>query len=601
MSEFFSFYTNIQTSMGVIKRISYDKILLKAKNQEEYIKIASEVILEINILDKVIKVKPSPETDPQNLLTWLLTEETIPKDIIQKAIDAYLKPIHIKKEPKFKIESKDIEEFESNDFIKTIMPFILELFDENTNADKIYNLMRNLIELQEDILKLANSAYLDKGVEIKDVKSAIVRLGLSRFRDYALKAISKESLEYMKNNSQELQNLEVALILQSAIFDNIYQLIFVNAQRIYDFIILSMMDGFLILLNFLSKQGNSEISDLKSLMPKIIQKPDLMYSYISRIVEKDDFGKDVLMIDKEYLAKIFGGSIDAINTVNGIIAGYNTFEPMYRLRALNKYTLDKYIVRIAFAVYLSILGVKFILEDDKKSGVILGNRLKRFGLDSFLSFLNKCIMDANTTLRDLGIKKEIYKISSRPEFEFSLQEKDEKLPNALTEFYANFTNYIKNKRVCIRYEDEEYMLIKLQKVINFLNGTRFGSLCIIDLNTFSLPTYEDISFCDVIVLKNIDNIKDIGILDGILKNFEGYLILTLRNDVDLFQTNKPLFDRISDITIDFPSYMEDKNLYNDVIKEAKALFNQEFKTMPDLVIDNMYDFKSLIRLITGKI
>lgn len=599
--KYFSFYTNIQTSKGVIKRISYDKILLKAKDQEEYQKILAEVVIEIDIFDKIFKAKPTPETDPKNLFIWLLLEEKPSKDIIQKAIDIYKKPMHIPSTPKFKIQASNIEDFQSNDFIKSIMPLILELFDENTNVDKIYNLMRGLSELQEDILKLANSAYLNKGIEIKDVKSAIVRLGLSRFREYALKAISKESLEHMRDNPKELQNLESTLILQASIFDNVYQLIFLNAQRIYDFIILSMMDGFLIMLDFMSKQQNPDASNLKSLILKIIQKPSLMYSYISRVIEKDDFGKDVLLIDKEYLSMVFGGSKEALSTIHGIIAGYNSFESLYSLKMIEKFELEKYNVRIAFAIYLSILGTKFIVEDDKKSGVILEHRLKRFGLDSFLGFLNKCIMDANTTLRDLNIKKEFYKISSRPDFEFALKERDEKLPQSLEEFYVDFTNKIKSKRVCIRYEDEEYTVLKLQKAIDFLNETKSGSFCVIDLNTFLLPAYEDISFYDVILIKDIDKLKDIGVLDGIMKNFEGYVIMTLRNDIDLLYKNKDLFDRISDITIDFPSYMEDKTLYEDVLKEAQKLLGKEFNIANSLISDNMYDFKSLIRSSIAKI
>jgi len=59
-------------------------------------------------------------------------------------------------------------------------------------------------------------------------------------------------------------------------------------------------------------------------------------------------------------------------------------------------------------------------------------------------------------------------------------------------------------------------------------------LGVIDLNTFEILSYEDISFLDILVLKDdIENIEDIGKLKAILDSFEGYIIMTLRNDIDL--------------------------------------------------------------------
>jgi len=96
-------------------------------------------------------------------------------------------------------------------------------------------------------------------------------------------------------------------------------------------------------------------------------------------------------------------------------------------------------------------------------------------------------------------------------------------------------------------------------------------LGVIDLNTFEILSYEDISFLDILVLKDdIENIENIGKLKAILDSFEGYIIMTLRNDIDLETINNGLFNIILEFTIEFPSYMEDDELYADLIKSTKT-------------------------------
>lgn len=598
----FIFYTNIDTKIGIIKFISYDRAFLKARDQEVYQNIFNKIITEINIFDTIYEFEPLEyDNNTKEAVLWILFKESLTEDIIKKAISLYQKPIHISKSPKFKIETTNLEEFEAHDFVKGVMPLIMELFDENTNVDKIYSLIVGMPSLQEDILALVNSAYLNKGIEIKDIKSAIVRIGLSRFRDFTLRSISKEALQKLEEEPKNLYDLEATLILQTSIFDNLCSLICSDVKRTYDFIILSMMDGFLIILDYLSKQNQEDALNLQNLMLKIIKKPSLIYSYITRLVEKDNFGKDILSIDKEYLSKVFGYSFQAIDTINAIIIGYSTFEPMYSFETIEKINVLKQTIKMGFALYLSILGTKFILEDDKRSGLIMQHRLERFGLGSFLAFLNKCILDANTTLRDLGIKKEIYKVSSRPDYEFSLSENNRELPKALKDFYANFIVKIRQRKLCIRYEDYKYTMIKLEKAINFLKETQKGSINIFDLNVCELPSYEDLSFLDIVIISNIDRVEDVGKFKSILKNFEGYLILTLRNDLDLEKENKVLFDEIKDLTIDFPSYMEDIDMYNDMVETAKDMFSGYLDVSTYVSLDKRYDLKSLMRLMLDNI
>jgi len=118
-------------------------------------------------------------------------------------------------------------------------------------------------------------------------------------------------------------------------------------------------------------------------------------------------------------------------------------------------------------------------------------------------------------------------------------------------------------------------MLKIENLINFIKETQKCVLGVIDLNTFEIPSYEDISFLDILVLKDIDNIEDIGKLKAILDSFEGYIIMTLRNDIDLETTNNGLFNIIVEFTIEFPSYMEDDELYADLIKSAKKLVKKK--------------------------
>ncbi|MFP3293972.1 MAG: HDOD domain-containing protein, partial [Hydrogenobaculum sp.] len=314
------FYTHIETQYGIIKNISYQGALIELSSQDILktllendnfsINILGEEVKAKVVLDNINQVKNSKDRGilvNRGILVGLSFEKPISKYTLQKAIKLHKKPEHIRKEPKFKIEIDTLEAFEAHDFIKGVMPIIMELTDENTNVDKIYALIRNMPKLEEDILKIANNAYSNKGIDIKDIKSAIIRLGLSRIRDFTLKAISKEAITEYKDELKELTEIEKILILQTAIFDNICQIACTQRSRFYDLLVLSMIDGLLIVIDFLNK---NKYNDIKTQILNLVKTPSKLYSYISRIFEKDTFGKDMIKLNKEYFEKVFYGFDD---------------------------------------------------------------------------------------------------------------------------------------------------------------------------------------------------------------------------------------------------------------------------------------------------
>ena len=602
----FRFYTNIETPYGVIKNISYEGALIQLSSQDTLKTILENNNFSIKILEEEVKAKVVLDNlNPNNNCVGLLFEKPISKDTLQKAIKLHKKPTRIKKEPKFKIEPDAIEAFEAHDFVKGVMPIIMELTDENTNVDKIYALIRNMPTLEEDILKIANNAYSNKGIDIKDIKSAIIRLGLSRIRDFTLKAISKEAITEYKDELKELTEIEQILILQTAMFDNICQIACSQKSRFYDLLMLSMIDGLLIIIDFLNK--NNHI-DVKSNILNIVKTPSKLYSYISRVFEKDLFGKDMISLNTAYFEKVFYGFEDFTKS---IIIGYSSYAPYYKYNTIKKLPISKQAINLSFTIHLSILGVKFILQNHEKAGFNMLNRLNRFGIDSikFSGFLKNAINDANLTIRDLGLSKEIStsipKINYSPNIEGENTKENEKseIPKTLQDFYTIFTQtLIKLKRVCVRYEDKAYTMFKIENLINFIKETQKGILGVIDLNTFETPSYEDISFLDILILKDIDNIEDIGKLKAILDSFEGYIIMTLRNDIDLESVNYGLFNTIVEFTIDFPSYMEDEELYNNLIKSVKNLLKKDFGLNQEITSENLrYDFKSILRKMINQI
>jgi len=600
------FYTHIETQYGIIKNISYQGALIELSSQDILKTLLENNNFSINILGEEVKAKvvldninQVKNSKDRGISLGIVFEKPISKDTLQKAIKLHKKPEHIRKEPKFKIETDTLEAFEAHDFIKGVMPIIMELTDENTNVDKIYALIRNMPKLEEDILKIANNAYSNKGIDIKDIKSAIIRLGLSRIRDFTLKAISKEAITEYKDELKELTEIEKILILQTAIFDNICQIACTQRSRFYDLLVLSMIDGLLIVIDFLNK---NKYNDIKAQILNLIKTPSKLYSYISRIFEKDTFGKDMIKLNKEYFEKVFYGFDDFIKS---IIIGYNTYAPYYKYSTTNKLQISKQAINLSFTIHLSILGTKFIMQNDEKAGFIMLNRLNRFGIDSikFSSFLKNIINDANLTIRDLGVSKEIsnsiQKINYSPNIEGENAKEQTKIeiPNTLQDFYDIFTQTLtKLKRVCVRYEDKAYTMLKIENLINFIKETQKGVLGVIDLNTFEIPSYEDISFLDILVLKDIDNIEDIGKLKAILDSFEGYIIMTLRNDIDLETINNGLFNIIVEFTIEFPSYMEEDELYADLIKSTKNLLKKDFGINQEIASEDLrYDLKSIVR------
>jgi hypothetical protein len=194
------FYTHIETQYGIIKNISYQGTLIELSSQDILKTLLENDNFSINILGEEVKAKvvldninQVKNSKDRGIIVGIVFEKPISKDTLQKAIKLHKKPEHIRKEPKFKIEIDTLEAFEAHDFIKGVMPIIMELTDENTNVDKIYALIRNMPKLEEDILKIANNAYSNKGIDIKDIKSAIIRLGLLRIKGFYIKSYIKRS------------------------------------------------------------------------------------------------------------------------------------------------------------------------------------------------------------------------------------------------------------------------------------------------------------------------------------------------------------------------------------------------------------------------
>ena len=72
--------------------------------------------------------------------------------------------------------------------------------------------------------------------------------------------------------------------------------------------------------------------------------------------------------------------------------------------------------------------------------------------------------------------------------------------------------------------------------------------------------------------------------------------MTLRNDIDLETINNGLFNIIVEFTIEFPSYMEDDELYADLIKSTKNLLKKDFGINQEIASEDLrYDLKSIVR------
>jgi hypothetical protein len=205
-------------------------------------------------------------------------------------------------------------------------------------------------------------------------------------------------------------------------------------------------------------------ADSKDLKDYFISSPRI-YSEISRIYENNNFGRDLLSINKYYFENKMGMFKDLYD---GYILAHLILNPSYTFSNDIKLVLSQRKLIFSFLIYLSFIATQFILDKDRESGVGLMNLLRRAGMDQnkIMDFLNDSLSDANNVLKDLGLSGTI-RSGSLPQSSFKIEGYLQKNIHFkyLIKSFKDFSVMKSIKRMALRYEDEAYTHFILGKLM----------------------------------------------------------------------------------------------------------------------------------------
>lgn len=414
-------------------------------------------------------------------------------------------------------------------------------------------------DLKDLLLYKANQAFSSRGIKIVDIEFAMARLGLDTVKEI--------SIDFLRHKIPEIE-LPLTGFENYLSFTVLKTVIFKNLTHFFNF---NDQDGEGSLLLCLETKGIDALtSSCGTDVKKYYDSPLRIYSEISRTIETNCSGKDLLIINKIYFEnelKIFKDLYD------GYVLAHLTLNPGQTLMDHMQLALTKRKLVFSFLAYVSFLAARFIIDKDKESGYALTGRLKKTGMDNtnIMGFLNECIGKANDVLKDLGLHDKI-RGASLPSSSFNIENYLLKDPHFryFIKSLENFSILKSVTRMAIRYEDHAYTHFILGKFL-IADEFRLNSkiYCVIPcINISDDDLYiEDFFYFDLLIFKDIDRLPGRHIKEfmKLWNGFEGKIIVTFSSysflDIDI----NSLYHFLKRHVVDFPSYFADPAIYQKMI------------------------------------
>ncbi len=419
--------------------------------------------------------------------------------------------------------------------------------------------------LKDFLLTKANSAEAAAKVKIIDAGTAIRRLGRDKARAIA-GAFYNETVAAMDIRIKEFDNFHAFNVFKLVTIKQF--MIYFNLQGYHD------KKGAGILLFCYETAGLPSMLEKYAVLRKYYTGPMNLYSELTRMYETLYMGKDMLTIDNE----IFKGLRDLdLSLADGYFLAHMNLNPHYNLPSDIEITLEKNALIYSYMVFLVFLAARYIMDRDVESGAILFKRLqKRTGMKSgkAVTFINSLARYVQGILKRMGVNDIVNPVAF-PTFSYNI---DELMPT--TELHCSFfLDTIKSlqssniKRLAIRYEDEQYTHFTLNKLLDSPTiGLDKLSYCIIPCGNVAKKVFsiEDVAFFDILVFKNIDRLPPslAGDFVKIWEDFEGRIIVTFSVLKFLDFENEALYKFLRKNIIDFPSYITNSELYENMIDHA---------------------------------
>jgi hypothetical protein len=412
----------------------------------------------------------------------------------------------------------------------------------------------------------ARRASSAKQVEIADIDFAIVRLGLESVRQISIDFV-RSKLSDLKISLSNFNNYEAFMIFKTVMFKHLTHLFGFKDAEGEESLLLSLETKGIDILMSLNSADRKDIKDYYISSSRV-------YSEISRIYEKNNFGRDMLLINKSYFENKLGRFEDLYD---GYILAHLILNPCYRPDDI-KLTLTKRKLIYSFLVYLTFIATRFIMDRDKESAFLLIHMLKRAGMDEreIMDFLSDGISEANDVLKNLGLKGNI-RSGPLPGSSFKTEgylHRDIHF-KYLVKSFKDFSMSKNISRMALRYEDEAYAHFILTKLLIADDiGLNAKAYCVIPCKNISEHELylEAFAYFDLVILKDIDRLprSHIKAFVKLWNSFEGKVIVTFSNYsfLDLDLDNEYLYLLLKNHIVDFPSYFSNKEIYEKMIEHT---------------------------------
>ncbi|MEZ0323817.1 MAG: hypothetical protein ABWJ98_05875, partial [Hydrogenothermaceae bacterium] len=377
---------DIQASdVGSIVYITKNVAYIKTFKENKELKPGMFLQIELNGKKYKTQIVDSSETD----ITAGFLEEFNDIEFIKKHTNLIQEKKPIKK---ISITAKDIENEKISSDLITLFNLLPEIEAPNTDAIQLKLLFDLLPPLRNKIIEISNSVSEGATEEIKDIETAILRLGFDKLK----KVVSEYFDLFIANYKPQIEN-----------FENMSQLNLTKVEaykRVAPYLSFQIKRkaGIILFLLDVVSSAATIFAKKDENYKNILKNSVYFYSYPLRQYERNIFGEDFLHTNYEFIK----------SKIKPLVEVYDSYKLghvfMYPFLTVEKEALNfsNRNLKRAYIYYLSFLMVNNLVYNDKKSGYILYNRLRRFGMsvNEVVDFLNEIVFTVNKALSNIGVK-----------------------------------------------------------------------------------------------------------------------------------------------------------------------------------------------------
>ncbi len=486
------------------------------------------------------------------------------------------------------IPADEFSKYSAEDTICTLVNFMVELDSPSTDINKLKSFIEQIGELGsgDDAAaaeppqaeppegkpkplppssRLLKQVLMDKaceggrceGVNEVNIDFAISLLGLEQLKSVT-RGFAQKKLAQVSSSMKSFKSYSAYTTLKTVLFNRISQLFGYQDP-----------DGEgASILQFETAGIEALINRSSGVLDAYYTSATRVYSNMSRRYERALFGKDLIEVNRHFFDNL--GEFDAM--YGGYVMAHQALNMQYLPSPELKITINKDALNFSLVAHMTFLGLKFAMDRDRVSGLILIQKLMGRGLNSTKAgdFVNDCVSEANKVLDDFGMKGKIGVASPPPKSSIVLKY----LPETprykhIIDTFRNFEQS-QSRRLALRYEDSSYAHFILRRLINDPDCllSRRASCVVPCANLSERPLYlDDFSNFDLLIFKDIDRLPSNHVRDfiRIWNSFEGSIVVTFDKFSFIDYTLRPLYTILKDNVVDFPSYFAEDETYRRMV------------------------------------